>query len=483
MATINSAFDIISSALNADQSALNIVANNVANANTTGYTRETPTWNESAPAQINGVSYGTGVTQTGPGSVRDNVLNQRLAQQQQLASGTGARLSALNTLQALFTPDSGSAGATAGDIGSDLTSFFNSFSSLEANPTDDPLRQQVLSAATTLAGDMSNTAASIVSQQASLDQEATGVVTQVNALTSAIAQLNQQIQAGSSSGGSATLEDQRQQDIAQLSQLIGANQVRTENNGLSLTTTSGALLFSSGTSFAISSGTSGGVTHLFLGATDETAALTQGGGELAGLLTVRDQDIPNALIALDQESYSIATAVNAQNNAGTNLNGVEGTGTNAAGITGTGLSPLYIFAQPAQIAGSALAMNVVMTDPSQIAAASFGNGTGDNSNVVAMASLATQATVNGQTPSNSYSQFISDLGSAVSEAQIESTAQSASVTQLQTQQNALSGVSLNDEAVAMQQFERSYQAASQVFSMLNTMMGSALNLGVETAVS
>jgi flagellar hook-associated protein 1 FlgK len=56
-------------------------------------------------------------------------------------------------------------------------------------------------------------------------------------------------------------------------------------------------------------------------------------------------------------------------------------------------------------------------------------------------------------------------------------------TQLQTQQNALSGVNLNDEASAMQQLETSYQAASQVFSLLNTIMTSALNLGVETAVS
>ena len=61
-------------------------------------------------------------------------------------------------MQALFTPDSGSTSATAGDIGSDITSFFNSFSSLEANPTNNALRQQVLSTATTLAGDISNAA-------------------------------------------------------------------------------------------------------------------------------------------------------------------------------------------------------------------------------------------------------------------------------------------------------------------------------------
>jgi len=57
------------------------------------------------------------------------------------------------------------------------------------------------------------------------------------------------------------------------------------------------------------------------------------------------------------------------------------------------------------------------------------------------------------------------------------------VSQLQTQSDSLSSVSLDDEASAMQQLERSYQAASKVFSVLNTIMTSVLNLGVETSVS
>jgi flagellar hook-associated protein 1 FlgK len=67
--------------------------------------------------------------------------------------------------------------------------------------------------------------------------------------------------------------------------------------------------------------------------------------------------------------------------------------------------------------------------------------------------------------------------------QTENTAQNASVTQLQTQNDALSGVNLNDEASAMTTLERSYQAASQVFAMLNTIIQSALNLGEQTTVS
>jgi len=469
MGTISSAFNLISGALNADQSALSIVANNVANANTTGYSREVPNWQENTPVQINGVSYGTGVTQTGPTSVRDRVLEQRLAQQQQLASASGSRLTALNTLQSLFTPNSGSSTSTAGDIGSDITSFFNSFSSLEANPTSNALRQQVLSSGTALAGDVSNAAASLNAQQTALDQEAAGLTSQVNSLTSAIAQLNQQIQSLPSSGSGA-LEDQRQQDIAQLSQLIGINQVTTENSGLSITTTSGQLLVSQAASFQLTSGPAGGLTHFFLGGNDVTSSLTTGGGQLGGLLTARDIDIPNALAGLDQLAYAISSAVNAQNNAGADLAG----DTSNAGD---------IFLQPTAVTGSAASMRVVMTDPGHIAAASASAGAGDNSNALIMANLSNLAIINGQTPSNYYSQFVSLLGSTVSEVQTENTAQSASVTQLQTQISALSGVNLSDEAAAMQQFERSYQAASQVFAILNTVIASALNLGVQTAVS
>jgi flagellar hook-associated protein 1 FlgK len=724
MGTINSAFNIMSGALDADQEALNTVSNNVANANTPGYTRETPNWQENQPLQIGSLTIGQGVTETGATSVRDRVLEARLDQQQQLAAASGSRLTALDTLQALFTPDSGTSSSTAGDIGSDLTHFFDTFSSLEANPTNNSLRQSILSSASTLAGDISNASASLSSQRAALDQEAAGVTSQVNSLTSAIAQLNQEIQTSSPNADAGTLEDQRQEDLSKLSQLIGINQITTENNGLAITTTSGQLLVSEGTSFQLTTGMVNGVTNFFLGNTDITAQLTSGGGSLGGYLTVRDQDIPGVMGSLDQLAYGVSTQVNAMNNAGTDLDGAEGTGVNQAGIIGTGTTPLYIFNQPTQVAGSAASMSVVMTDPNQIAAAGFGAGTGDNTNATLMSNLANQpisgqlattyfsmtqnldaatpingsttgqvevydslgkgyeatvtythtaanswsysvtlpdalppntsvagqvsysfgagetvnpgtnltitgntgggtatiaapvvtagepvgaagppptgyvaaldgaltaagiigvtvtnnggvltiagatgtagsvfadpaasanatgtltfdaggnlvsptANVNGitfnglsdqaqalkldwvlygangipnisqsaapslqsaqsqngsapgahgdnQTPIDFYSNFVAELGSTVSSVQTENTAQNASVTQLQTQNDALSAVNLDDEASSMTTLERSYQSASQVFAILNTVMASALNLGDQTAVS
>ena len=471
MGTINSAFSMMSEALDADQAALNVVANNVANANTTGYTEETPTWQENDPVTIGGSSYGSGVTMTGPTSTRDKVLEERLDQQQQLASASSARLTALNSVQAVFTvASSSSSSSTAGNIGTDLTNFFDSYSTLQGDPTNNSYREAVLSAAGTLASDVSGAAANLQSQRTALDQEAGGVASQVNSLTSAIAQLNQQIVATSPDSDAGTLEDQRQQDLSQLSQLVGINQVQTEDNSLSITTTSGQLLVAGNSSNQLTTSTVNGVTDFFLGGTDITSGLTSGGGELGGYLTARDHDIPSVLGSLDQLAYSVSTQVNSLNNNGTDLAG----DTSNAGD---------IFSEPAQVSGSAAAMSVVMTDPNHIAAASSTGGTGDNSNAVAMAALANQTIADGETPINYYSNFVSTLGATVSQVQTENTAQEASVTQLQTQNNELSSVNLNDEASAMSTLERSYQAASQVFTMLNTIMASALNLGEQATVS
>lgn len=465
MGTISSAFSLMSQALDNDQAALNVVSNNVANASTPGYTEETPTWRENPPVTIAGIAYGMGATETGAASRRDRVLEERLDQQQQMASASGARLTALNAMQASFAPAAGT--SAAGDIGSDITGFFDSFSSLEANPTDNALRQEVLSSASTLAGDISNAAACLNEQRSALDQEASGLAGQVNSLTQSLAQLNLEIQSSSPEGDAGVLEDQRQQDLSQLAKLIGINQVTTENNGLSVTTTAGQLLASEGESFALTTGLVNGVTHFFAGTTDVTQDLAAGGGELGGYLTARDSDIPQAVGALDELAYGISTAVNAQNHAGTDLSGAAGGD---------------IFSAPSQVAGSAAAMSVSMTDPDGIAAAAAGQGSGDNSNAVALASLGGQAVAGGQTPINFFSNFVSTLGAKVAQVQTENTAQNASVTQLQTQRNALSSVNLNDEASALTTLERSYQAAAQVFSILNTIIASALNLGEQTTV-
>lgn len=472
MATVSTAFNIARGALDADQAALSVVANNTANVNTPGYTREVPIWEQNDAVTLGAQQYGMGASMTGGASQRSRVLEQALQQQTQTQSASAARLTALNQIQALFSGATGAANSAANGIGADLSNFFQTFASLESSPADDALRQNVLSAAGTLASDFNGAASQLATQKQSLDVESGSVMVQANALLRNIAQLNLQIESQSPNRDAGSLEDQRQQDLTSLSQLIGIRTVMTENNGLTVTTMGGALLVSQGQTFAVSSGMSGGVTHYYDSqGNDITGDLTSGGGQLGGILTARDQDIPQTGAALDQLAWAVASAVNTQNAAGSDMSGNPGAAifTRADGSAVTSATNLA-----AQLA-------VGMTDPGGIAAAAGGAGPSNNANAVAMAALQNAGIVQGISPTAAYSAMVTRLGSLTSEVSSENTAQQAGLTQLQNQIGALSGVNLNDEAASLEMLEQSYQAASKLFTVLAAVMNAALNLGVQTA--
>ena len=472
MASLNQAWNIATGALAADQAAISVVAGNIANANTPGYTTETVKWGSADTVSVEGGSQQGGVTIRDVTSQRDRVLNQRIDQQMQEQSDTAARLAALNDLQSVFSgaisaTGSGTSGGAA-DIGQQMTAFFQSFAVLAADPTNTSLRTGVLSAAQSLASGFNQVSASLNQQKTGLDATIASAATQVNALTSDVAALNAKISSASPNSDAGTLEDQRQYDIQQLSQLIGIHQITNDSNGLTITTSSGAVLVAGGQSVALETQNSGGVTHLLLNGADQTTALTGAGGQIGGALDARDSDIPGVLAAIDQLAWSVANAVNAEQASGTDVNGVTG-------------AP--IFAVGASATGAADAISVVMTDPSGVAASASGAGTQDGSNASALAALASAALVGGQTPNTSYATLVGQVGAKVSQATAAQASQSVSLTQLQSQQSALSSVDMNGQAALLQSYEQSYQAAAKVFTILNSVISSAINLGVETAVS
>jgi flagellar hook-associated protein 1 FlgK len=91
--------------------------------------------------------------------------------------------------------------------------------------------------------------------------------------------------------------------------------------------------------------------------------------------------------------------------------------------------------------------------------------------------------VAGQTASGYLASFLSNVGNDTAGATTDNDAQQAVLTQLTTQLNSFSGVSLDEEAANLTQYQRSYQAASQVFTIADSLMASAINLGVETSVT
>jgi flagellar hook-associated protein 1 FlgK len=474
MASINSALQIITGALTADQAALNVTSNNIANANTPGYTREVPVFQSNDAVTINGISYGQGAQMTSAQSQRNMVLEAGIQQQTQSQQSTDSELTAMQQVQSIFNQVTTGSGSAANSLGDKITGFFNSLTALEASPASITLRENVLSAAGSMTSTFNNVAEQLGQQTSTLNQQAQGIVQQINPLLTSIAQLNQQITSASPSGDAGQLEDQRQVDLQQLSQYVGVNVVRTEDNGITVTTTGGAVLVAKAQAYQLTTGNIGGNLHVFTSAAgtpqDITAQQMGGGGQLAGVLTARDQDIPAVQTQIDTLAYNVSTQVNINQSNGVDLNGNPP----QQFFNGNG---------PGLIPGAAAALNVRLTDPSQIAAAAPGNGPGDDTNLQAMANVANNPIVAGNTPADYYSSFVTGLGAQVSGLNTQNQAQQASLSQVQSQRDALSAVSLNEEASNLQNYERAYQSASQVFSILDTLMASALNLGLSAPVA
>ena len=216
MGTITSLMDIARQALMADQEALNVTSNNVANQNTAGYTREMVSFQSIDAVTLSGGSYGTGVTATET-SQRDRVLEQQVQQQTQTQAESGALETALTEIQNIFGLSSTPSSASSTVLSTATNSFFSALSALGGNPSDTATRQSVLTAAQTLSDAFNSTVNQLAEVSSSLNQQVAGDVGQVNSLTTTIASLNAQITSLSPNADAGTLEDQRQLAITQLS--------------------------------------------------------------------------------------------------------------------------------------------------------------------------------------------------------------------------------------------------------------------------
>lgn len=457
MSSLNASLATALSGLIAEQGALQATTNNVANVNTPGYSRESAELAASEPVVVDPLTFGTGVTLQSVESIRDPILESQIQQQTQGQGQFSALSSALQQAQVNFTS------STSG-IGTGITNFFDSINQLSTDPSDLSLRQGVLTAADNLATSFNTTANNLTQQQTSLDLSVVQTVGQINQFTHQIAQLNGQISNLENVGESAgTFIDQRTQDIDQLSALVDVSVIPTDNT-LTLTTASGAPLVSGQQSFQLQTQSNeAGLHDVYSQGADITDQITS--GQLGGTIDARDQQIPGIKTQLDTLAAGLANAVNGVQAAGFDLNGVAGTN--------------LFTPPPAGGVGAAASLSVALTDPSLIAASSDGTP-GSNGNAEALYTLNSQSVISGQNPSDYYSGIVFNVGNATSNASAEQNASSLILQQLNGQRSSVSGVSLDEEAANMVQYQDAYAASAQVITTINDMMYTVVNMATLT---
>jgi len=458
MGSLSSSLSIAVQSLNAASGALQATNNNIANANTPGYTREVPILQETAPTIDGNLSVGSGVAIEGYQSVRDQLVQTQIQRETTAQSGANAQLTSLQQIQPTFT-------TSTQDIGTDMSALFSSISSLSTNPTSSASRQAVLTAGQNLATAFNTASNSLTAQQAGLNTQVTQDVSQINQLTQQIAALNPQIAAlkGTVQDG-GTLEDQQNELVLKLSALTNVD-VTQGNDGVTLSTANGTPLVLGSQSFALQTTTgSNGMTQVLdQNGTNITASLTS--GDLGGTIQTRDTTIPGLLTQLDTLANQFATAFNAAQATGYDQNGNAGKN---------------FFTIPATVAGTAGSISLAITNTSQIAASSDGTA-GSSGNLANFSAVQTATLPSGQTPVNAYANLVYQVGSLTSSANAESTATAASLVQLNDQLNSVSGVSIDQESANLITYQTAYEAAARVVSTIQSLFAITMTMGTAAA--
>jgi flagellar hook-associated protein 1 FlgK len=455
MGGLNTSLLVGMQALDATQAALTATSNNIANANTPGYTREVAQFSENDETLSGGDVTGGGVTLDGLQSVRDELLNLQVQQQTSQQSSVDTQSSLLQQIQTYFSTSSGDDLATA------MSSFSTSLSELSADPTSSASQQGVLSSGQDLAKSFNTTANGLVSAQSNADGQVTQTVAQINSLTSQIAQLNGQVaQTATTANGGGTIEDQRDELVQQLSALTGISVTQT-SDGETITAANGSPLVMGGQSFSLQTTTGSNGMQQVLDSNGNNITASIQGGTLGGAIEARDQVIPGMLTQLNTLATQVASAFNTAQAQGYDSNGNAGQD---------------FFTVPANSSNAASGISVSITDPSLIAISSDGSA-GSNGNIANLSAALTNTLPSGQTPAAAYASLVFQVGTAASNASSESTAIGLTLQQLQTQQGSVSTVSTDEETTNLIRFQTAYEAAARIVSTIQQLNTVTLNMG------
>lgn len=463
--SVSDILHIARSGLTVSQTAIRTAGNNVANANTPGYSRQTvdiKSWG----TQTNGI--GLGATVADIHRVHDSFLER----QANMYRGTeqfyaGQNLIATQ-LETVFNEleDNG--------INASLYQFFDSFSTLSLNASSISDRQMVVYKAEQLASRINTAYTNLENMQSGMNSEIASKVEEANSLITELAGLNGKIANMTDSSGNteaSELLDRRDEVVRQLHEMLDVTTFTDDNGSVNLMLANSTLVEGSnagslsevvGLLSGIEMTTAGGRTI------DITSTMQneEGRGYLTGMITERDIVLEDYKADLDNLAYKLAEQVNLIHFNSFALDG--STGRN-------------FFNEILDVDGAAKALTLnqeIADDPSLIAAAQDAAAlTGDNRAAMAIADLADDKSIMGTTTFGEfYTSLVGKVSTHVSHINSELEYQGNVVAQSDAYRESISGVSIDEEMVNLIQYQRSFQAAAKMIKAVDEMLAIAANL-------
>jgi flagellar hook-associated protein 1 len=493
MSNLLAMYNAAGSGLDAFQKALAVIQNNVSNSNTPGFAKQRINL-QALPLDITGGSAG-GVLAAGLQDSRDQFAEEAVQRQTQSLGLYSAQAQTSGTIQSLFDI-SGTGGVPAA-----LTGLFQSFSAWSTTPNDVTARQNVISGASSAASAIRQLANSLTQAAQQIDNrigsspaqaganvtpvQQNGVLGQINNIAAQIQQYNTQKLKG---GPADPAQDaQLYSNLQSLSQLVDFSAVTQSNGTVTVMLSGGTPLVIGEQSNPLSlsltvdnnppalNPQSLPTDHIVdSNGNDVTSQIT--GGQLGGLLDMRNRVLASYLGdaqqqgSLNELAQGLTVTVNTLLKAGK----VSSDPNAASG------SDLFTYggADPTQMAAN-LQVTGITSDqlaPFQPANAATGAAAVSNGVANSLAALTNSASIQGMNFVQFYGQMAAAVGQENSNATSNQQTQQQVVAQATSLRDQVSGVSLDEQAAQILQFQRAYQANAQVLTVIDSLAQTTLSL-------
>jgi flagellar hook-associated protein 1 len=459
MSNILATLSATASSFSAYEQALEVVSNNTTNSTTPGYADQSVNF-QANPFDPAGGGAG-GVTLGPQQSSRSAYAEYNVQTAQTDLNYSSTLASHLQAIEPLFDLQT-SSGSDSG-VGGTLNQLFASFSQLTVNPNDSSYRQAVLNAAGNLAIAF-NTAANGLNTAANTAQsDAQSTVASINSLLGQIQQINVQKEQNAAAASDPGIDAQLHSDLENLSQLVNFTTTTSSDGETNIYLGGQQPLLVGGHQFSLGTSTAGGPLVILDAGGNDISSFANG-GSLGALVHLTNTLIPNYQNKLNGLAQAVADTVNKQLTSGTYQD--------ASGTTQPGVA---LFAYNATAVAKTLAVSSITA--TQVAAASSSNP-GGNDNAVALTNLQTTAipVLSNLTFAEYYGTIGSNVGADSAQAQNNQTTQQQLLSQAQTLRSNISGVSLDEEATLMTEYQQSYDAISKLMTVLQGIVTTVLDL-------
>lgn len=473
MSRIWSMMDVGRRSMMNSQTALQTTAHNIANKSTEGYSRQRVELQTNQPIGEGKLRIGMGARAGVVTRTNNSYLEKQLEHEGNQSGFLDARSEMLGRVEQVYNEQVNKG------LNHSIGAFFNSFRELSNNPESLATRTQVKETAIGMTNDFKKIHEQLTGIQNDADFQMRTKVEQINQITKEIANLNEKIQSVEIGGATANDErDRRDVLIKDLSQKINIRYAESKKDGQLTITAGNTAVLVSGFSQrdlivsetpAKGSKREGGLDILYK-ATESgtpiniTKQIT--GGEIGGILEVRDGIIGGLKDNTDEIAYSLATEVNRAHIQGYDRNGRTGN---------------LLFDQPTNAKDAALYMKVsdgVANDVSRIAAAGAAGAPGDNRIANILSGLEYQQTMRDGTANfdDFYSSMVGQVGIEAQRSNSAQESQKDTVSQLKNLRESISGVSLDEETTRMIEFQKSFEASARLIKTADEMIDTVLRL-------